>query len=286
MTLKEFNNSPSTSIHEPQINKELIREEESLIFKEFLRDYPEKEHSDITEKLSYIREYMLNFPAYDGEDWSISTAHLQYYRFRDKIIGEINLSEEEFYGFQVMQESIEFMDLSPKATFELIAFLWDILNRHSKNGIRERMEDRLKSAVSQMESKPNDCVSLDLKIGKRHYKFNNKDFIQSLITSYLNLQLQSGNITEVIYPTKREIEYCLLSTLLTHLPIKLKKKRRGRFTQAERNFGLSVLWLIGGINHKKVDDPYVFCTKYNIATFDKLMRDYKDTPPFANPNLF
>lgn len=286
MTLKEFLNSPSISTPEPHINEEVIRMEESLIFQVFLKDYPEKEHCDITERLSYIREYMLNFPVYDGEDWSISTAHLQYYRFRDKIIDEINLSEEEFYGFQIMQESIQYMNLSPKSTFEMIAFLWWILSRYSKNGIRERMEDRLKRAFSQMENKPNDRVILDLQIGKKHYKFNNKDFTQSVIASYLNLQLQSGNITEVIYPTKREIEYCLLSTLLSYLPINLKKSRKGKFTQAERDFGLSVLWLIGGINHKKGDDPYESCTKYNNATFDKLMRDYKDTLPFTNPNLF
>jgi len=63
---------------------------------------------------------------------------------------------------------------------------------------------------------------------------------------------------------------------LRNLPIKYKKRKKGTFTQAERNFGLSVLWLTGELNHLKNDDPTDYCTKDNNATFDKLMRDYKD----------
>lgn len=76
----------------------------------------------------------------------------------------------------------------------------------------------------------------------------------------------------------RELDYYLVKTLLDYLPIKTER-RRGRYSQAERNFSLSVLNLCGrllGI------DPELVCSQFNNATFDKLMRDFRQREiPFA-----
>lgn len=56
-------------------------------------------------------------------------------------------------------------------------------------------------------------------------------------------------------------------------------RRGGHFSQAERNFGLSVLSLCGRLPDIDREGE---CSQENNATFDKLMRDFKGTSiPFA-----
>ena len=76
----------------------------------------------------------------------------------------------------------------------------------------------------------------------------------------------------------RALDYYLVKTLLDYLPIKVES-RRGQYTQAERNFALSVLNYTGRLVG---DEPEFLCGFENNATFDKLMRDFKNQPiPFA-----
>lgn len=275
MELSDFLNTRRVPLPLPPDNKEYLQEIDTLAFDDFLNDYPEAEHGNITEELSYIREYLLNYPDFDGEQWAPSYDYQRFYKFREKILNDINLSETEFYNFKILQDSVAELGLSPKATFNFIAYLWWILSRWLYKGTSKAIEDRLQRAAAQIKNHPNESVSIDIKVGGKHYKFSDRSFIQSLITSYLNLQLVSGCITEQIFPTKREIDYILVATLLKHLPIKYKKEKRGKFTQAERNFGLCVLWLTGEINHMKTDNPEDSCSKENNVTFDKLIRDFK-----------
>ena len=278
MELSDFLNTRRVPLPLPPDNKEYLQEIDTLAFEAFLEVYPEAEHGNITEELSYIREYLYNYPDFDGEQWTSSYDYQRFYKFREKILNDINLFETEFYNFKILQDSIAELELSPKATFDFIAYLWWILSKWLYKGVSKTIEERLKKALSRLKEYPQDCVSLDLKVGGKHFKFTERNFIQSLLTHYINSQLVSGCVTEKIYPTKREVDYIFVATLLQHLPIKYKKDKRGKFTQAERNFGLSVLWLTGELNHMKTDNPDFRCSKDNNVEFDKLMRDFKHLP--------
>lgn len=264
--------------------KESLEWEESQFFNAWIKKYPESKHDEIIERLKYIRSYALLYPDFDGEQWCPSQDAISYYDNREQRIKDCGLSEDEFNEFEILQESISDLGLSPKATFDFIVFIWHELSKWLYRGTIERMEDRINRLVERIDERPNDSMELDIKIGSKHFKFANQQFIKSIISSFINSRLESGNQVEAIYPTKREIDYILVRTILQFLPIKHKKQKKGTFTQAERNLGLCVLWLTGELNHKKGDDPTDYCTKDNNATFDKLMRDYKDMPlPIISP---
>lgn len=268
----------------PPDYKESAEWEESQFFNAWIKKYPESKHKEIIERLKYIRSYALLFPEYDGEQWVPSQDAINYYDNRGRRIDASGLSSKEFYEFDILQDAITELGLSPIATFEFIAFIWRELSKWLYRGTIERMEDRVNRLTNRIEERPNDKMELDIKVGSKHFKFANQQFIKSLIASFINSNPESGNQVEIIYPAKREIDYILVRTILQYLPISHKKQKKGAFTQAERNLGLCVLWLTGELNHKMGDDPTDFCTKDNNATFDKLMRDYKDMPlPIISP---
>ena len=264
--------------------KESAEWEENQYFNAWIKKYPESKHEEIIERLKYIRSYTLLFPDFDGEEWCPSHDAISYYDNREQRIDDCGLSEDEFNEFEILQESISDLGLSSKATFDFIVFIWYELYKWLYRGTIERMEDRINRLVERIDERPNDSMELDIKIGSKHFKFTNQQFIKSIIALFINSRLESGNQVETIYPAKREIDYILVRTILQFLPIKHKKQKKGTFTQAERNLSLCVLWLTGELNHKKGDDPTDYCTKDNNATFDKLMRDYKDMPlPIISP---
>lgn len=268
----------------PPDYKESAEWEESQLFNAWIKKYPESKHKEIIERLKYIRSYALLFPEYDGEQWVPSQDAINYYDNRGRRIDASGLSQKEFYEFDILQDAITELGLSPIATFEFIAFIWRELSKWLYSGTIERMEDRVNRLKNRIDERPNDKMELDIKVGSKHFKFANQQFIKSLIASFISSNLESGNQVEIIYPAKREIDYILVRTILQYLPLSHKKQKKGAFTQAERNLGLCVLWLTGELNHKKGDDPTDFCTKDNNATFDKLMRDYKDMPlPIISP---
>lgn len=262
----------------PPDYKESAEWEESQFFNAWIKKYPESKHREIIERLKYIRSYALLFPEYDGEQWMPSQDAINHYDNRRRRIDASGLSQKEFYEFDILQDAIKELGLSPIATFEFIVFIWRELSKWLYRGTIERMEDRVNRLKNRIDERPNDKMELDIKVGSKHFKFANQQFIKSLIASFISSNLESGNQVEIIYPAKREIDYILVRTILQYLPITHKKEKKGAFTQAERNLGLCVLWLTGELNHKKGDDPTDFCTKDNNATFDKLMRDYKDMP--------
>ena len=265
-------------------DKESLEWEESQFFNAWIKKYPESKHKEIIERLKYIRSYALLFPEYDGEQWVPSQDAVNHYDNRGRRIDTSGLSQKEFYEFDILQDAIKELGLSPIATFEFIAFIWIELSKWLYRGTIERMEDRVNRLKNRIDERPNDKMELDIKVGSKHFKFANQQFIKSLIASFINSNLESANQVEIIYPTKREIDYILVRTILQYLPISHKKQKKGAFTQAERNLGLCVLWFTGELNHKKGDAPTDFCTKDNNATFDKLMRDYKDMPlPIISP---
>ncbi len=261
---------PREGDHQP-----LVDEEEQL-FKEFFPSESPSQLEDIRERLQYLRSYILNFPDYDGMGFFVSDEAFMHYKMRELKLSEIYLPEKEFYDFKEMQEAILELGLLPKPTFEFIFYLWHTLQGWLTNGINETMDARISRMKAKMDEQPEADISVDFKIGNKHFKFNNQNFIRALIENYINSDIVAGGLMETIYPKKREIDYLLLRTLLTYLPIKHKKPKKGTFSQAERTFCLCVLWFVGAINHKKTDDPLGNCSHDGNATFDKLMRDYSN----------
>lgn len=286
MELSEFLSTRKPFPSLPDDYKESAEWEENQYFNAWIKKYPDSEHKAITERLKYIRSYTLRFPDFDGEQWLPTQDAENYYENREQRIDNSGLSEDEFNDFDILQEAISDLGLSPKATFDFIVFIWHELSKWLYRGTIERMEDRINRLIARIDERPNDSMELDIKVGSKHFKFANQQFIKSIIASFISSRLESGNQVETIYPAKREIDYILVRTILQFLPIKHKKQKKGTFTQAERNLGLCVLWLTGELNHKKGDDPTEYCTNYNNATFDKLMRDYKDMPLPIIPPLF
>lgn len=284
MELSEFLHTRKQFPSLPDDYKESAEWEENRYFNAWIKKYPESKHEDIAERLEYIRSYALQFPEFDDEEWRPTQDAESYYDNREQRIDNSGLSEDEFNEFDILQEAISDLGLSPKATFDFIVFIWHELSKWLYRGTIERMEDRINRLIARIDERPNDSMELDIKVGSKHFKFANQQFIKSIIASFISSRLESGNQVETIYPAKREIDYILVRTILQFLPIKHKKQKKGTFTQAERNLGLCVLWLTGELNHKKGDDPTEYCTNYNNATFDKLMRDYKDMPlPIISP---
>lgn len=273
MELSEFLNNCIILPSLPDNYKDIAVREESEFFYYWIKKYPDNQHEDIKERLKYIRPYALKLPIFDGEWWVPSQDAVNYYDHRQLLIESCGLSEVEFNEFDILQGTIADLGLSPKATFDFIAFIWHKLYTWLYNGKLEPIGDRINQLMARIDERPNDSIELDIKIGGRHFKFADQTFIKSFISSYINADLETSCLTETIYPTKREIDYILVRTILQYLPIKHKKDKKGTFSQAERNLGLCVLWLTGELNHRKGDDPTEYCTKNN-ATFDKLMRDF------------
>lgn len=262
----------------PDNYKENAEWEEERFFNAWIKKYPVEEHSDIEEHIRYIRKYVLRYPDFDGEEYSPSWYAFTYYNFREERIKQCRLSESEFFQFDILQSCISDLGLSPKATFDFIIFLWHELFKWLHYGSEERTGDKIFQIIERIKEHPDDRLELDIKVGKKHFTFFNEDFIKSIIANFTASDLEASNLIEKSYPLKREIDYILIKTLLDNLPITYKKEKKGAYSQSERTLGLCVLWLTGEIDHLKGDSPNIICSKFNNATFDKLMRDYKDLP--------
>lgn len=129
MELSEFLNTRYKSPPLPANYTENARWEEETMFDAWIRKYPESDHADIIERLQYIREYIMKYPEFDGEEWHPSQSALNHYQYRAEKLTNTGLSEDEFYAFDILQEAITDLGLSPKATIEFILYLWNELSR-------------------------------------------------------------------------------------------------------------------------------------------------------------
>lgn len=126
-------------------------------------------------------------------------------------------------------------------------------------------------------------IKMEVVINGRHFKFSNSEFIKALLCSIDERDLGKHVFSDTfdqggMRDKTRALDYYLIKTLLDYLPTKVEE-RKGKFSQTERNFALSVLNYCGRLVG---DDIEGLCSFENNATFDKLMRDFKNTPiPFA-----
>ena len=251
-------------------------------FNAWLNRFPAEQRTEIAERLTYINQYVSQYPEFDGEEWSIPFLAIEYYEKRDKILKDLFISECYFDNFTMMQTAIVNLGLLPKPTFELIVFLWNILIKWEGKG-KLRLGMKLRDVVDRITNNPEDYVTLEIKVGKKHFEFDNGKFVKAMIATYLNYDNEADLLEEEVNTKTRELSYILVRTLLNNLPIKHKKEKKGTFSQAERNFSLGVLWLNGGIIHKPDEDPELRCCN---AIFDQLMRNNKNTRlPIVLPSL-
>ena len=180
----------------------------------------------------------------------------------------------------MLQQSIEELGLYPEPVFEFILFLsyYYGLRADLKFSSYEQLS-KVKEALLTEGSE----ASMDVVVNSKHFKFSNSNFIKTLFSiidsDKMNYGAFSNNFEEGSSREKiRALDYYLIKTLLDFLPIKSGRKK-GKYTQAERNFSLCVLNFLGRLQG---EEPEIICSQFNNATFDKLMRDFKDIEiPFA-----
>ena len=234
----------------------------------------------VKRRFNYIIPYVLQSIDWDAYGIPLEAWQLRFYYQRERFLQKTGLKYDDFLNHTYLQGAISQLQLEPEPTFEFILFLkyyFDLRSELKYSSI-EMLQKLKESLITE-----SDRVSMDVMIDGRHFKFANSLFIKKLFDSIDVAALSQGAFTnefnEGAHREKiRALDYYLVKTLLDYLPIKVVK-RRGQYTQAERNFALSVLNYIGRLSG---EEPEFLCGFDNNATFDKLMRDFRDKPiPFA-----
>ena len=219
-----------------------------------------------------INRKMLH-PFFNGYDYQPLQAPFAYYRSRSTYLKEVPFTEDEFYNFILIQEAINKLGLLPQPTFEFIVFLYHIIKVWSESQITTGI-DKVNSILSILEEQPNSKLKMNIKVDSKNFEFENSLFIYSMLEFYSSHEQVLHYLVERENKRIRErtIQYSLVKTLLDYLPIKTDKSEGISFVQAERDLALCTLYLCKLL----MGDPAYVCTKDNNATFDKLIRDFKE----------
>ena len=251
----------------------------SQFYKALEKAFPEDAES-MKHRIKYLVPYIIQNIDWEEYGLPLEAWQLKYYYHRDRFLEKTRLDYKEFLNHEYLMTSIEELGLSPEPVFEFILFLRYYYSLRSD--LRFSSIEQL-AKLQEALQKDNSNVSMDVSVDGKHYKFNNSSFLKHLFESVdikehafgaFKNDFNEGGSREKI----RALDFYLVKTLLDYLPIK-KGGKRGQFSQAERNFSLSVLNYIGRLTG---DEPEFLCGIDNNATFDKLMRDFKNQPiPFA-----
>lgn len=257
----------------PKINEVMLADMEESLEADFKKEYQQEDLTSILESIGYIRIYCRNFPYFNGFDYQPLQAPFAYYRSREIYLKELPFTEDGFYKFTYIQDAIKKLGLKAQPTFEFIVFLYHIIKVWSESQITTGI-DKVNSILSLLEEQPNTKLKMNIKVGGKNFEFENSLFIYSMLEFYSSHEQISHYLVERENKRIRErtIQYSLVKTLLDYLPIKTDKSEGISFVQAERDFALCTLYLCKLL----MGDPAYVCTKDNNATFDKLMRDFKD----------
>ena len=258
-----------------QVPNEII----NLVDKIIEQGFPD-EADKVKMRLKYIIPYILQAIDWDAYGIPLEAWQLKYYYQRERFLEKTGLRYDKFIKHEFLQNSLQELGLEPEPVFEFILFLKYYLDlrselRYSPVEQLEKLKDALKGEAEK--------ISMEVIVDGRHFKFANSNFIRSLIISTDTTKFKQGcfknDFNEGSSREKiRALDYYLVKTLLDYLPVKVER-RRGQYTQAERNFGLSVLNFTGRLMG---EEPEFLCGFENNATFDKLMRDFKNQPiPFV-----
>lgn len=233
-------------------------------------------------RFRYLVPYILQNIDWEEYATPLEAWQLKYYYQRDRFIRKTGLDWDCFLKHEPMQRSLETLGLEPEPVFEFILFLRYYFGLRSD--LKFSCIEQFDMMVDELENCESANVTMDVNIGGKHFKINNSQFLRKMFNSVDRSRLSGGAfINDFNQGTSRDklraLDYYLVKTLLDYLPTDKSLRRGGRFSQAERNFGLSVLSICGRLPDIDREGE---CSQENNATFDKLMRDFGGQPiPFA-----
>ena len=233
-------------------------------------------------RFRYLVPYILQNIDWEEYATPLEAWQLKYYYQRDRFIRKTGLDWDRFLKHEPMQRSLETLGLEPEPVFEFILFLRYYFGLRSD--LKFSCIEQFDMMVDELENCESANVTMDVNIGGKHFKINNSQFLRKMFNSVDSSRLSGGAfINDFNQGTSRDklraLDYYLVKTLLDYLPTDKSLRRGGRFSQAERNFGLSVLSICGRLPDIDREGE---CSQENNATFDKLMRDFGGQPiPFA-----
>lgn len=234
-------------------------------------------------RIHYLIPYILQSIDWEAYGIPLEAWQIQYYYHRDRFLEKTRLSYDKFMSHIPLQKAIEDLRLEAEPTFEFILFLKYYFGMRSE--LRYSALELFDNAVNAIENlHDTESISMDLNVGGKHYKFSNSEFVKQIMLGIDKSRLKGSDfINDFNQGSARDkiraIDYYILKTLLDYLPVSNVNQKTGAYSQQERNFGLSVLSFLGRLPDNDRDGV---CSKENNATFDKLMRDFRNTPiPFA-----
>lgn len=231
-------------------------------------------------RVRYLIPYILQAIDWDQYGLPLEGWQLKYYYRRDRFEEKTGLTYQDFLAHEFLMKAVETLGLDPEPTYEFLLFLkyyFDLRSelRYSPLELLGKLKEALR--------RPGSEARMDVTVDGKHFKFENGEFVKALLVSTDTENLKRHIFTDIfeegaLRDKTRALDYYLIKTLLDYLPTQVGE-RRGRFSQAERDFALSVLHFCGRLTGEDVEG---ICSFENNATFDKLMRDFKDIPiPFA-----
>lgn len=240
------------------------------------------EAETVKDRFRYLVPYILQ--NIDWQEYAIPLEawQLRYYYQRDRFLQKTGLTWERFMDHEPMQTAIGKLGLKPEPVFEFILFLSYYYRLRSD--LRYSCMEQFDSLLEELGRYSGPSVQMDVKVGGKHFKISDAEFIRNMFHAVDRSRINTGTFVHDFNQGSardkvRAIDYYIVKTLLDYLPIDKSLRRGGRFSQAERNFGLSVLSLCGRLPDIDREGE---CSQENNATFDKLMRDFKGIPiPFA-----
>lgn len=242
-----------------------------------------EEADDAIRRVRYLIPYILQSIDWDQYSLPLEAWQLRYYYQRDRFLAKTRLSYSDFINHKPLQKAVSDLGLQPEPTFEFILFLKYYFDLRADLHYSP-MEQVIKVREALDTMTEGTSASMDINIGGKHYRIDNTNFVIDLIKAVPLENLHYGeyinDFDQGPYRNKvRAIDYFIIKTLLDYLPVRRSSAIKRAFSQAERNFGLSVLNLIGRLPS---EDQEGVCSRENNATFDKLMRDFKGVAiPFA-----
>lgn len=240
------------------------------------------EAQTVKKRLRYLVPYIIQNIDWQEYRMPIEAWQLKYYYQRKRFIEKTGLDWDKFMTHKPMQRALNALGLIPEPVFEFILFLKYYYNLRSD--LRFSCIEQFEKLMAELDKNRSATVVMDVNIGGKHYKISNSCFLQKMFQSVDRTQLSGdtfvndfnqGSLRDKI----RALDYYMVKTLLDYLPTDKSLRCGGRFSQAERNFGLSVLSVCGRLPDIDREEE---CSQDNNVTFDKLMRDFTGAPiPFA-----
>lgn len=236
----------------------------------------------VQDRVRYLVPYILQNIDWQEYAMPLEAWQLRYYYQRERFLQKTGLSWKRFMDHKPLQRSIEKLRLKPEPVFEFILFLSYYYRLRSD--LRYSCMEQFEALIGELQSYEGDSIQMDVKVGGKHFKISDAAFLRKMLLAVERRQLNTGTFVHdfkqgAARDKIRALDYYIIKTLLDYLPTDRSLRKGGRFSQAERNFGLSILSLCGRLPDVDREGE---CSQENNATFDKLMRDFKGTSiPFA-----